>query len=130
VRLRPPTLVAAALASALVACSSDGGTDLLAGQRFADRTGRRAVTVDARDNVFAPQFVEISAGTTVTFRNEGRNDHNVLAVDDAFASVPVADFEPGATATVTFPDAGDYPYYCSLHGTPTKGMRGGIRVVG
>jgi plastocyanin len=29
---------------------------------------------------------------------------------------------------VQFDDAGDYPYYCSLHGTPTAGMDGRIRV--
>jgi plastocyanin len=26
-------------------------------------------------------------------------------------------------------EPGDYAYYCSLHGTPTAGMIGGLRVV-
>ena len=39
------------------------------------------------------------------------------------------DFDPGDEGAVTFDEVGDFPYYCSLHGTPTKGMIGGIRVV-
>ena len=44
-------------------------------------------------------------------------------------SVPVEDFQPDDTATITFDEPGVYPYYCSLHGTPSAGMDGRIRVV-
>jgi plastocyanin len=111
-----------------------GGDDSSGGssfddQDFVDETGSSALTIDAVDNNFRPQWVEISAGTTVTFENRGRNVHNVLpAEDDAFAPIEAGDFNPDDTGEITF-DAGDYPYYCSLHGTPTSGMNGGIRVV-
>jgi len=96
---------------------------------FEDGTGKAAVEVDAVDNAFKPEYLEISPGTAVTFRNDGRNDHNVIPVDAAaFGAIEVEQFLPGTEATVTFAEPGDYPYYCSLHGTKTKGMTGAIRV--
>ena len=107
--------------------SAPSGPDL-ASVTFEDRTGVTEVEVDAIDNAFKPEYVEIKAGTTVTFRNDGRNDHNVIATDGNFAAIQADQFEPGTEQTVTFAEPGDYPYYCSLHGTKTKGMIGAIRV--
>ena len=45
------------------------------------------------------------------------------------------DFQPGSEVKATFGKLstfnapGYYRYYCSLHGSPTKGMVGAIRVV-
>jgi plastocyanin len=76
------------------------------------------------------QYIEVSPGTTVTFSNRGRTEHNVLpAIDGSFEPIQIAQLKPGMEATITFDEPGDYPYYCSLHGTKTKGMIGGIRVV-
>lgn len=97
---------------------------------FVDMTGRSELVVDAKDNQFEPQYVEVSAGTKVTFTNEGRNPHNVIPVDKSqFDAVPTDEFQPGDSATITVGDPGVYPYYCSLHGTPSAGMDGRIRVV-
>lgn len=94
-------------------------------------TGESEVTVDAVDNNFKPKYIEVSKGTTVRFVNEGRNLHNVLPVaEDVFTPIDTNDFDPGDEGAITFDDVGDFPYYCSLHGTKTKGMIGGIRVVG
>lgn len=94
------------------------------------KTGESEVTVDAVDNNFKPKYVEISKGTEVTFVNEGRNVHNVLPVKEgAFEPIEADDFDPEDDGSVTFDKVGDFPYYCSLHGTKTKGMIGGIRVV-
>ena len=41
-----------------------------------------------------------------------------------------AGLPPDAVATLTLDEPGDYAYYCTLHGTTTKGMVGAIRVVG
>ncbi len=96
---------------------------------FVDQTASTAVQIDAVDNSFKPEYVQISAGTAVTFRNDGRNDHNVIASEDGgFATIDAADFAPGTEKAITFAEPGDYPYYCSLHGTKTKGMIGAIRV--
>jgi plastocyanin len=125
-----------------VACGGDdggsgdgGGSDATDGlpevpeADFVDMTGKSEITIDAKDNKFDPQFVTVSPGTKVTFDNVGRNPHNVIAVDkEQFESVPTDQFQPGDNATIVFDDAGVYPYYCSLHGTPSAGMDGRIRV--
>jgi plastocyanin len=95
-----------------------------------DETGAEEVTVDAVDNNFKPKYIEVSVGTEVTFVNDGQNVHNVLPVEDgAFEPIEASGFDPGEENSVFFDEAGDFPYYCSLHGTTTKGMIGGIRVV-
>ena len=98
-------------------------------EEFEDLTAETAVDVQARDNNFVPAYIEVKAGTTVTFTNRGRNQHNVLpTTEGAFPSIEVDDLEPGTSQDITFDEPGDYPYYCSLHGTKTKGMVGAIRV--
>lgn len=94
-----------------------------------DLTGESAVEVSAVDNRYEPQYVKVTAGTTVTFTNDGRNEHNVLAADEgAFPDIPTAEFGPGASGEITFDEPGTYAYYCSLHGTATRGMNGRIIV--
>lgn len=102
----------------------------LSTETFADLTGESTVAVQARDNSFVKPYIEVSAGTTVDFTNRGRNQHNVIpTVDGAFAEIPAEDFQPKDEGSITFTVPGDYAYYCSLHGTPTKGMIGAIRVL-
>ena len=96
---------------------------------FTDKTASKVAEVNALDNTFEAQYTEIKAGTTVRFRNSGHNEHNVVALDKAFKGAATDKFEPDTEYTVTFDKPGDYPYYCSLHGTPAKGMSGAIRVV-
>lgn len=126
-------LLVAALVLGACGGNDDGGggtAGSLDGKDFVDQTGTEQVTIEAIDNSFRPEYVEISAGTTVTFENRGRNPHNVLPADEgAFAAIEAGDFGPGDSGTITFDEPGDYAYYCSLHGTPTAGMIGGIRVV-
>ena len=78
--------------------------------------GVTEVTVD--DDFFAPAAIEVPAGTTVTWRWEGNNRHNV--VGDGFES-PVQD---SGLFTHTFDDPGIYDYECTLH----NGMRGQVQV--
>jgi plastocyanin len=97
---------------------------------WTDLTTEADVKVQARDNVFVKPYIEVKAGTTVTFTNRGRNQHNVIAVPEGtFETIDAEDLEPGTSQEITFTAPGDYPYYCSLHGTTTKGMVGAIRVV-
>lgn len=138
--MRTRSIAVALLLLVAAACGSDEasgssgsttpeGPDLSEAE-FVDETGATEVEVDAVDNSFRAEYIEVEAGTTVTFLNEGRNDHNVLPVTDGeFPEVPVDDFEPGDEATITFDEAGDFAYYCSLHGTRSKGMVGAVRVV-
>lgn len=128
---RPPLLVPAVFAAVLVVgcgSSSSSSTGNLDGKKLAKETGRKSVTVEAQDNVFEAQYTSVSGGTEVTFKNTGHNRHNVISVGDGFKSSKL--LEGGDTYEVTFPDDGDFAFYCSLHGTPTSGMNGGLRVVG
>lgn len=110
---------------------SDGGEALeVDDSEFVDLTGESVLRVDAADNTFDPQFVEISPGTEVTWENVGRNEHNVTPVEeDSFEGVATEQFGPGASYAYTFEESSDYAYYCTIHGTPTRGQRGVIRVV-
>ncbi len=143
-RIRNVGAAVAASALLLAGCGDDSSSgdgngadeaateavDLMDQGNMKTETGESEVTIDAVDNNFKPKYVEISKGTTVKFVNEGRNVHNVLPVTEGeFQQIEADDFDPGDEGTVTFDEVGDFPYYCSLHGTKTKGMIGGIRVV-
>lgn len=139
---RPSSAIVALIiaVTALVGCADDGGDTGSAGaagggdassdEEFVDLTGEDVVTIDVRDNVFVPERVLVSAGTEVRWENRGRTPHNVVAADEgAFEDVPVDALQPGDEAARTFDDPGDYPYFCSLHGTATRGQIGELRVV-
>ena len=112
----------------VAACGSDTSSgQTLNGKKFTVETGKRAVTVDVVDNNFQPGYITVSAGTNVTFANRGHNRHNEVSVGDGFKSSGL--LGDGDSWKVTFDEVGDFPLYCSLHGTPTSGMTGGIRVV-
>ncbi len=136
-------LLTTALVLPLVACGSDpdietngappiptlpAGIDL-SGETFVPLESGSAA-VDARDNNFVAPYVEVKVGETISFDNVGRNQHNVLpVVEGAFSAIEAEAFEPGTVREVTFDQAGTFPYYCSLHGTTTKGMVGAVRVI-
>lgn len=86
--------------------------------------------VGAIDNTFRPGKLEVAAGTEVQWTNRGRNEHNVLPVDDDSWGVEASEFGPDATFRHRFTEPGTYHYYCSLHGTTTKGMVGVVVVTG
>ena len=51
-----------------------------------------------------------------------------LHVDGDDWGVEVDDFQPGASYSHTFDEAGVYRYYCSIHGTTEEGMVGAVVV--
>jgi len=88
------------------------------------------VEVRSLDNSFIQPDIEIVAGTEVTWINGGRNDHNVLPVDDSLTwGVDRDTFVPGTRYSHVFDTPGVYPYYCSIHGTQDVGMVGSVVVV-
>jgi plastocyanin len=99
--------------------------------KFEDDTGKKEAAVSVVDNSFESAYVLVTAGTKVVWTNDGRNQHNVQPVTpDAFAGVATTDFAPGQSHAATFDKPGDYPYYCSIHGTKNlSGQSGVIRVV-
>ncbi len=88
------------------------------------------VDVVALDNTFRPERIEVVAGTAIRWENRGRNDHDVLPADDTFTwGVDAAGFAPGDEYTLLFDTPGEYPYFCSIHGTEDVGMIGTVVVV-
>jgi len=89
-------------------------------------------TVDVRslDNSFIAPTIEIEAGTEIRWINGGRNEHNVLPVDDRLGwGVERDDFVPGDEYAHVFAEPGVFAYYCSIHGTKEVGMVGAVIVV-
>jgi plastocyanin len=86
------------------------------------------VRVVALDNTFRAADIEVKAGTTVTWTNRGRNDHDVLPTRGHSWGTAKAGFTPGATYSTTFDRPGVYHYYCSIHGTTAHGMVGTVVV--
>jgi plastocyanin len=87
------------------------------------------VTISARDNSFVPQNVTVTAGTKLVWNNDGRNDHNIVPDGNTPFGVETSAFGPKATYAYVADKPGTYPYYCSIHGTSTKGMIGTVQVV-
>jgi plastocyanin len=105
-----------------------GETD--AGDDAAVEANGETVDVVALDNTFRPDSIEIVAGTAVRWENRGRNDHDVLPADESQQwGVDVAGFAPGDVYTLLFDTPGEYPYFCSIHGTKDVGMVGTIVVL-
>lgn len=118
--VRAMVIVGAALA--VVAGCSSGAT--------APAQGGVGVTVEieAGDNVFRAEKLTVQAGTTVTWTNVGRNNHDVTPVDDDGWGVALAEFGPENSYSRVFTEPGTYRYYCSAHGTKNAGMIGTVVV--
>lgn len=71
---------------------------------------------------YDPAVIEVSQGTTVTFRNGGEQFHTVTS-DDPTRAFDVG-VDPGATATVRFDTPGTWSYHCGVH----PAMKGTVRV--
>jgi plastocyanin len=88
-----------------------------------------SIVVQSLDNSFRPETLTITAGTEVVWRNVGRNEHNVVPVDGAgWGVVDPAEFAPGGESRHVFGVAGEFAYYCTIHGTATAGMIGTVVV--
>jgi plastocyanin len=86
------------------------------------------VPVQALDNSFRPQVVEVHVGDEVVWENRGVNDHNVLSIEDGEWGIDVDGFGPGAVYAHVFTEPGEYAYYCSIHGNQQVGMVGTVIV--
>jgi plastocyanin len=80
-----------------------------------------AVTVEIQDFAFMSQDVRVAAGGTVTWVNQDSQQHTATG-EGTFDTGAVP---PGESVTVTFDEAGSFPYVCSFHpfmtGTVTVG---------
>jgi plastocyanin len=81
---------------------------------------------------FAPQVLEVSTGTTVTWMNRGVAPHTVTATDGGFDS---GFLSAGDSYSRTFTAAGSFEYLCAIHPAMTgsvvvTGATGGTGLVG
>lgn len=120
-RLTRLLLATATTAAIAAGCSGDDASEVTLVEGIEAR-------VSSIDNTFRPETLEVLAGTEVRWTNDGRNEHNVLPVEGDDWGVQVDDFAPGDEYVHRFTEPGTYAYYCSLHGTTTKGMIGAIVV--
>jgi plastocyanin len=84
--------------------------------------------VTALDNTFRAADIQVKPGTSVTWTNKGRNDHDVLPAEGDAWGVDADGFAPGGAYTTTFDRPGVYHYYCSIHGSAASGMVGTVVV--
>lgn len=117
------------LGTATVAAGCGGGTGDGDSSATIAPVQSGPVEISTVDNAFRPQDVTVTAGSTVTWTNDGRNDHNIVVVGTKGWDGQPTPLKPGATYRTTFDRAGTFHYYCSLHGAADKGMFGTVQVV-
>jgi len=76
--------------------------------------------------VFDPSEITIDAGDTITFVNDSLPPHNVIVEDHPEISHDGLAFSPGETIEVTFPESGDFNFWCEPH--KGAGMTGVVHV--
>jgi plastocyanin len=74
--------------------------------------GVTGTAVEMRQMAFAPQRLEVTAGTTVEWTNRDQVEHTITASDGSWDSGLIA---PGATWRRTFDTPGTYAVHCTPH---------------
>jgi plastocyanin len=69
-------------------------------------------TVDIDNFAFAPATLTVTAGTTVTWKNEDDSPHRIGDKNGTFKS---AALDTDDTFSHTFAAPGEYPYICTIH---------------
>ena len=90
-----------------------------------DHTTEPSVTITFGGLAYTPACIRIAAGSSVTFSG-AFSSHPLAAGEDGVkdASSPIAETATGTTATFMFPNAGAFPYFCTLH--HASGMEGAV----
>ncbi|MEZ5245957.1 MAG: hypothetical protein R2707_12735 [Acidimicrobiales bacterium] len=95
-----------------------------------DLRGQETVEIEIRDNVFEERFFRVDPGTQIVFVNRGANTHDVTAAaEGAFPKITKEALLEAPQALILTAE-GDYPFYCSIHGTATRGQTGFVVVGG
>jgi plastocyanin len=90
----------------------------------AQSSGSGKVTVG--DNYFKPDDLEVTAGTKVTWTNQGKILHSVTP--NKGKRFGTKELSRGKSYSYKFKKPGTYAYYCTFHGSPGKGQHGTIVV--
>lgn len=122
--MRNRTLVLA-LATAVALAGCTGGNQGYGGGTEGSGGGSGSVdaTVEALDNRFDPEQLNVATNATVKWVNKGSNSHTVeIRPEGGSDTVHSAVIAPGESTTYTFQDAGTYQVWCRYHGSPGGGM--------
>jgi plastocyanin len=76
-------------------------------------------------NTWDPNLVDADTGDTVDWTFSASHNLNLL---DPEGGAILTNEPPDGTTSHLFDEAGNYVYYCSIHGSPTLGMRGEVQV--
>lgn len=79
--------------------------------------------VKIADFAFDPGSIEVKVGDTVTFTNSDSAAHTATAGDDQPKAFDTGEIDGDGSAEVTFDEAGDYSYSCSIHDYMTGTVR-------
>lgn len=124
--LIPSVLLATVL---LGACGDDDtatGTDTSIADtedaaETSSETGAEAGTSDGGVTIersrFAPEVLEVAAGTSVTFENLDPYAHTVTSADGSPLEFDSGEIGEGDTFEQTFDEPGTYEYFCQIHPT-------------
>jgi plastocyanin len=74
--------------------------------------GGPVTTAEMRTMTFAPNRLEVAAGTTIRWTNNDQLVHTVTGDDGSWDSGPI---EPGQTWSHTFAQPGEYAFHCTPH---------------
>ena len=105
--LSVPTLVAAQGGYPSGGGSMGGGIQVGGGDG-----GNGSCDVMIVDFAYDPSAIFVSPGATVTWYNAGDTAHTVDSNSEVFESPTL---NPGSDYSVTFDNAGFYPYHCDFH---------------
>lgn len=99
-------------------------------QEIVDLRGQEIVQIEIRDNVFDERFFRVDPGAQIVFTNRGANTHDVTAsAEGAFPKITKEALAAAPQALVLDVE-GDYPFFCSIHGTASRGQTGYVIVGG
>jgi plastocyanin len=87
-----------------------GLTQVLAGEAVKAAATTAAVNID--NFKFAPATLTVTAGTTVTWKNEDDSPHRIGDKNGAFRS---AALDTDDTFSHTFASPGEFSYICTIH---------------
>jgi plastocyanin len=92
----------------------------------ATASAQNGPSVSVQDEFFAPAQAQITTGDTLTWSQDGAEQHTITADDGSFDS---GILNPGDTFAQMFDAPGTYAYYCQIHGAPGGvGMAGLVNV--
>lgn len=92
-----------------------------------DVTGQEEVEITVGDAFFETTVLKVSAGTTLTWHNQGSATHTVNSDPDSpVGGLDSGRLAAGETYAFTFDEPGQYNYFCEMH---PASMRGSINVV-